>query len=99
MKIGLFILLLLTLLVLYRVFALRQRRQAGGGRQPGTQESLMSAQKAAALLGLEGQFSQQDIIDAHRRLMQKVHPDKGGSVALAQELNEAKRVLLRHNRP
>jgi CysZ protein len=33
-------------------------------------------------------------MESHRRLMQRVHPDRGGSAFLAQQLNEARRVLL-----
>jgi len=48
------------------------------------------------VLGLDdGPLTAEDIITAHRRLMQRIHPDKGGSPVLAQQLNEAKRVLLK----
>ncbi len=56
----------------------------------------MSPQEACAILGLTYPAETQAVIDAHRKLMQKVHPDKGGSAHLAQQLNEAKRVLLTH---
>ena len=94
MKIGLFLLLLATLLILYRVFSARSR-DTTKSHPPARQEALMSADRAAAILGLAKDCTVDDVIAAHRRLMQKLHPDKGGSAALAQELNEAKRVLLK----
>jgi hypothetical protein len=65
-----------------------QRRQAPGSDN-------MSRQQALEILGLSGTPDRDAIIAAHRRLMQKVHPDRGGSNYLAQQLNEAKRILLK----
>lgn len=54
----------------------------------------MNREEALAVLGLVGQPGADEIIAAHRRLVQKLHPDRGGSDYLAGKLNEAKAVLL-----
>jgi preprotein translocase subunit Sec63 len=54
----------------------------------------MSASEARALLGVDSSASAEDIRQAHRRLIAKVHPDAGGSDALANRVNEARDVLL-----
>lgn len=54
----------------------------------------MSAAEAMAVLGLKPGASQEDIKNAHRRLMKEFHPDRGGSDYLAAKINQAKDVLL-----
>ncbi len=55
----------------------------------------MNESQALAILGLEEGASREDIVNAHRRLIQKVHPDRGGSTFLAARINEAKSLLIK----
>ena len=50
----------------------------------------MSRAEALRVLGLKDGASREDIRAAHRRLILKLHPDLGGSDALAALINQAK---------
>lgn len=54
----------------------------------------MTAELAYEILGLPADACKDDITHAHRSLMQKMHPDRGGSDYLAKKINLAKDFLL-----
>ena len=54
----------------------------------------MPASEARALLGVGERASHQEIRDAHRRLIARVHPDSGGSTELATRVNAARDALV-----
>lgn len=50
--------------------------------------------RARTLLGVQRSATREDIIDAHKRLITQVHPDRGGSSEAVHEANTARDVLL-----
>lgn len=79
---------------------LRARHSGWGGTSsPASINTELSRTQALEILGLEETASEDDIRKAHKRLMQKVHPDRGGSDYLAAQINAAKDYLLNDNAP
>ena len=54
----------------------------------------MGRKEALDVLGLTDPVTEKDIKIAHRRLIARLHPDRGGSNYLAGRINQARRYLL-----
>lgn len=54
----------------------------------------MDKNEAFEILGLDLSATRDDIINAHRSLIEKNHPDKGGSDYLSAKINKARDILL-----
>ena len=67
------------------------QEEAPGGRESSGE---MNRREALAVLGLGEDASEEEIVSAHRRLIQKLHPDRGGNDYLAAKINQAKDFLL-----
>ena len=79
--------------LLLQAYMLRNSQNPGNQSQDSYQSSsfgALSDEEALEILGLKKGASKEDINKAHKRLVQRLHPDRGGSDYLAAKINAAK---------
>lgn len=85
----------------------RQRRSGATGQQQREQSydnasynqaniADPNQEEARLILGLPEQFDKKDVELAYKKLMQKIHPDRGGNDYLASRVNLARDLLLKN---
>lgn len=84
----------LPLIQRFRQHYQQKTSQQSGGQQARPRGGRMSAEEAREILGVKPGATREEINIAHKRMMQKVHPDRGGSDYLAKQINEARDTLL-----
>ena len=75
----------------------QQRAENASAQQRAANQTAASdsaRSEALATLGLEEGATKEEIVAAHRILIQKLHPDRGGNDFLAAKINQAKDILM-----
>ena len=80
---------------LWQEYMAAKQHYYGQGQGGPTSKGTMTVQEAYDILGLKPGATEEQIIATHRKLMQKIHPDRGGSDYLAAKINMAKKILLK----
>ena len=78
------------------LFFRRNKQNQSGGADYADKNRKMTVAEAYEILGLKPGAAKQDIIQAHRKLIQRNHPDHGGTDYLAAKINLAKNILIKH---
>ena len=81
--------------VLKSIFGKNESEPTSSDQQMATPVAMNKTQ-AAEILGVDVNASETEIRAAHKRLIQKLHPARGGSDALSKQSNRAKDILLDH---
>ncbi|WP_420549839.1 DnaJ domain-containing protein [Curvivirga sp.] len=80
-------------IALSRLYRHYRRKRKNGSTSNGN-SNIMTRKDALKILDLEEGADEEEIKKAHRRLMQKHHPDQGGDPKKASLINQAKDILL-----
>lgn len=86
---------LALVMALLPFFVAYRRGKQAGDQPPGSSSSVMTEKEALEVLGLEQGATKDEITEAFKKLMMKVHPDAEGSDWMAAKLNQARDTLLK----
>jgi len=86
------------LLIVRRLFSLirfwRYIKTFRNQKMNKTKSHTMTKSQASGILDIKEDAADEEIILAHKKMMQKYHPDKGGNSEIAKIINEAKDTML-----
>ena len=74
----------------------QEKSKTSGSSPPGRSSLIQSRAQALEVLGLSNDATDANIEAAYKRLIQKLHPDHGGTEFLTKQLNAARDFLSNH---